>query len=149
MATKTIRLKGKTKYFRPYYIDREYEDPDNGRGGNYSIQIELDDESVQTFNTLGAKAKLKDGNVAKFSRYEYANYGKGPEALGPPKYSGFDESQLIGNGSDATVTIDVYPYTFKNKSSFAIRLVAVHIDNLIEYQRPVGTDADDNTPPVH
>jgi hypothetical protein len=149
--TTTVSFTGKTMWFRPGFIDREFEDPDNGRGGNYSIQMELDEASVRLFNGLNPKAKLKNGNVAKFSRYEYANFGNGPEPLGPPVYTGFDEGVAVGNGSDVTVRVDAYPYTFKGRPGTALRLVSVHVDNLVEYIRPTvdNPEAHDNAPPVH
>lgn len=149
MGTKTVTFKGKTQWFRPGYIDREYEDTDNGRGGNYAIDVFLDEASVKLFHAIGPRAKLKDGNLARFRRYEYANFGKGPESLGPPKYSGFEEGVSIGNGSDVSVVVEYYTTTFKGKSLIAMRLVSVHVDNVIEYIKPSDTPFDDNTPPVH
>lgn len=156
MASRTLKLTGKAHYARPWLgqIDREYEDPDNGRGGNWKVGLSLDEPSLKLFNALGAKAKVQDAkdgtpNVLNLRRYEYANYGKGPEALGPPKVTGVEEGTAIGNDSTLTATIEAYPYTFKNRPGVAIRLLSVHVDNHVEYiKSDVPFDAD-NTPPVH
>lgn len=139
----------------PAQIDREFEDPSNGRGGSWSIKLIVDDDNLKKFNALGAKAKPKriddlkntagledylDSKFLTLRRYEYANYGKGPEPLGSPLVTGVAEGESIGNLSDVTVTVDAYPYEFKGKPSVAMRLVSVHVDNLIEYTRPVATE---------
>lgn len=156
MATKTVIFKGTCQWFRPNYIDREFEDADNGRGGNYSIHVMLDEDSIKLWNGIAPRAKLKDGNngrnLATFRRYEFANFGKGPEPLGPPVYTGFEDGTLIGNGSTVSVSVDVYGTSFKGKPLTALRLVGAHVDNLIIYEKAKANDAPfdvDNTPPVH
>lgn len=150
MATKTVTFRGKCEWAKPWpkMIDREYEDPDNGRGGNWSVNVFLDDASVKLWNAIGPRAKLKDGNRATFRRYEYANFGKGPEALGSPVVTGVEEGTAIGNGSDVSVTVDVYDTKFKGKPLVALRWVAIHVENLVVYEKPSDTPFD-TTPPVH
>lgn len=149
--SQTVTFKGKSFYAKPWpnQIDREYEDPDSIRGGNWCVRVTLDEDSVKLFNAIGPKAKLKDG-VAAFRRYEYVDYGQGEgvQPLGPPSVTGVSEGTLIGNGSDLSVQVEVYPYTFKNRPGVALRLVSVHVDNLVEYVRPVGVTENDSTPPV-
>lgn len=164
--TQIVTFKGKALYAQPWenQIDREYEDPDSGRGGNWSIKLIVDDENLRLFNALGAKAKTKRVDELKktdgleevinnkyltLRRYEYANYGKGWEALGPVKVTGVAEGTAIGNLSDLTVAVEAYPFTFKGKPGIGLRLVSVHVDNLVEYKKPEAATADDNTPPVH
>jgi hypothetical protein len=154
MATKYVQFKGKSHFFKNIWadrIDREFEDPANGKGGNWNAQVKLDDDSVKLFNAIGTRSKLKDGNRAMFRRYEFQTFdkAKGPEALGPVKVTGVDEGTLIGNDSDVTVTVEVYDYTFKNKPGKGLRLVEINVDNLIPYEKPVGPTAEDNLPPVH
>lgn len=135
MATKHITLRGKSEWCKPwdFQIDREFEEADDGRGGNYATTIVLDDDSVKLFNALGAKAKLKDGNKLTLRRYErHPVLGE----LGPVEVEGVDEGTLIGNGSDISVGADVYDYTFKSRPSKALRLVSIIVDKLVEYQKP-------------
>lgn len=167
MATKTVTFKGKALWCQPWVgqIDRAYEDPDNGRGGKWSMKLIVDKENLLAFLDLGAKAKPKridelkktdgledylDNKFLSFNRNEFVNYGKGPEELGPPKVTGVEEGALIGNLSDVTVTAEAYDYEFKGKTGVAIRWVSLHVDNLIEYKKPSEVPFDtDNTPPVH
>lgn len=135
MATKHITLKGKSEWCKPwdFQIDREFEEDGDGRGGNYSTIIILDDESVAEFNALGAKAKLKDGNKLTLRRYErHPVLGE----LGLVEVVGVENGTLIGNGSDISVLAEVYDYTFKNRPGRALRWSAVEVTNLVEYEKP-------------
>jgi hypothetical protein len=135
MATKRINLTGVTEWCKPWpgQIDREYEDPDNGKGGNWNMVLVLDEPSIRLFSAIGAKTKLKDGNKLTLRRYERAS---ALGDLGAPTVTGVDEGTPIGNGSTATVGIDVYDYEFKGRPGKALRWVSVHVDNLVVYQRP-------------
>lgn len=160
--TQLVTFQGKALYAQPGKLDTAY--PKDGAGGNYSVKLIVNDENLKLFNALGAKAKAKriddlkktegledylSSKYLTFRRYENVNYGKGWEPLGPVLISGIEEGQFIGNLSDLTVTAEAYPYTFEGKNGIAMRLVSVHVDNLIEYQKPVSIEASDNTPPVH
>lgn len=153
MGTTTITFRGKALYCQPWpsQVDKEYEDPDSVRGGNWSTKLIVDDDNLKLFNALGAKAKTKrvdelkktegledyiDSKFLTFRRYEYVDYGKGKEALGAPEVSGVPEGTAIGNLSDVSVTVDVYPYTYKGKPGVAIRWVSLHVDDLVEYKKP-------------
>lgn len=128
-----ITLTGKSLYARPWehQIDREYEH--EVKGGNWCVRIILDEQSVKLFNGLGSKAKLKDGALA-LRRYEYADFGNGPEKLGPPVVTGVDPNTNIGNDSDISVDVEVYSYEYKNKPGIGLRLCGVKVLNLIPYE---------------
>jgi hypothetical protein len=134
MATKRITLSGTTEWCKPwaFQIDREFEDPDNNRGGNYSMTLVLDEPSIRLFSALGAKAKLKDGSKLTLRRYERSPMGD----LGPVEVSGVEEGTHIGNGSTATVDVDVYDYTFKGRPGKALRWVSVDVSELVVYVKP-------------
>jgi hypothetical protein len=133
-------------YARPWagQIDREYEH--ETKGGNWSLGIKLDDASVKVFNALGSRAKLKDG-VLKLRRYEYADFGKGPEKLDPPTVTGVDEGTAIGNDSEISVVVDVYNTSYKNKPVVGMRLVSMNVVKLIPYEKPAAPAAEGDTPP--
>jgi len=135
MATKHVTLKGKAEWCKPWpgQIDREFEDPENGKGGNWSTIVILDDDSLKVFNALSAKTKLKDGNKLTLRRYErHPSLGE----LGPVKVTGVDEGIAIGNGSDVSVDVECYDYTFKGRPGRALRWVSLNVDKLVEYVKP-------------
>lgn len=135
MATKYITLKGKSEWCKPwdFQIDREFEEEGDTRGGNFATNIILDEESVAEFNSLNAKAKLKDGNKLTLRRYErHPVIGE----LGPVKVNGVEEGQEIGNNSDISVLAEVYDYTFKGRPGKALRWTAIDVLNLVEYKAP-------------
>jgi hypothetical protein len=137
MATKRITLKGKAEWCKvwAHQLDTEFVDNSKGpdpRGGNYSTQIILDDDSLKLFNALGARAKLKDGKLT-LRRYErHPVLGE----LGLVSVEGVDENTPIGNGSDISVEVDVYDYTFNGRASRGMRLVSLTVDKLVEYEKP-------------
>jgi hypothetical protein len=135
MATTNITLTGKSLYARPWknQIDREYEH--DTKGGNWSTKIILDDASKKLFNALGSRAKLKDGALT-VRRYEFADFGKGPEELGPPVVTGVDEGTLIGNDSDISVDLEVYTFEYKGKPGVGIRWVSMEVQKLVPYSKP-------------
>lgn len=135
MATKYITLKGKSEWCKPwdFQIDREYEEEGDDRGGNFATNIFLDDKSVSEFQSLNAKAKLKEGNKLTIRRYErHPVIGE----LGPVVVTGVDEGVPIGNGSDISVKAEVYDYTFKGRPGKALRWTSVQVDKLVEYKAP-------------
>jgi len=134
MATRHVILTGTVNWCRPWpnQIDREYEDIENGKGGNWSTEFIPDEDSVKVYNALGCKAKLRDGKI-RLRRYErHPALGE----LGPVEVKGVDEGTAIGNGSKVAVGIDVYDYTFKGKDSRAVRWVGLDVLELVEYKKP-------------
>lgn len=161
--TKYVEFKGKSLWAQvwPSQIDREYED--EKRGGNYSIKLIVDNDAVMVFNALGSKAKAKriedlkktdgledflDKKYLTFRRYERLSNGS---PLGPVEVIGVEPGTAIGNGSDVTVTTEVYTTEYKEKPVVGIRLVSVRVDNLVTYVKPEAEVVIDpsNTPPVH
>lgn len=134
MATKRIVLKGKSEWTKVWAHQLDTEFAEENRGGNYSTQIILDDDSQKLFAALGTRAKLKDGKLT-LRRYErHPVLGE----LGPVIVTGVDPDTLIGNGSDITVEVDVYDYTYNGRSSRGMRLVSLTVDNLVVYEKPAA-----------
>lgn len=138
MATKHVTLTGKAEWCKPwdFQLDTAFVDNTKGpdpRGGNFATVVILDDASVAAFTTLGTKAKLKDGNKLTVRRYErHPVLGE----LGPVEVSGVEQGVLIGNGSDITIDVDVYDYTYLGRPSRGVRWVGVHVDALVVYEAP-------------
>lgn len=168
MATQYIEFTGKALWAQvwPEQIDMGY--PDEKRGGNYSVKLIVDDDTLKLFNALGSKAKAKrisdivddleqkgkkiDGiepylanRLLTFRRYERLSSGS---PLGPVEVVGVDPGTSIGNYSDVTVTTEVYTTEYQNKPVVGIRMVSVRVNELVKYVKPEPI-ASDNTPPVH
>lgn len=143
MATKQVTFQGKAQWFNPWELDTAFVEDDDPRGGNYAVNVILDDEGVAQFKAMGAKAKLKevvkdDGDLRKavFRRYErHPVIGE----LGPVIVTGVPRGVLVGNDSDITVVIDLYDFSYKGRPSRGIRLVSVNVDNIVEYVKPDTT----------
>lgn len=136
MATQHLTFSGKASWAKvwPAQIDREYETPQ--RGGKWNITVELNDEDLKTYNALGIKitadVRARQPKV-QFNRFErHAVLGE----MGPPTVTGVEPGQLIGNDSDVTIGVEVYDYTYNKKPGRAVRLVSVHVDKLVVYEKP-------------
>lgn len=144
MATKTVTLKGKARYCKPwpFQLDTVFATLDDGspdpKGGNVAMDIALDEASEVVFKAMNAKAKIKEGFL-KIRRYErHPKLGE----LGPVIVTGVDEGTLIGNDSDVTVTLEVYDYGDRFGKR-AIRWKGLHVDNLVPFE-----NADDKPRPA-
>lgn len=129
----TFQGKGKwCKLFRPSQFDK------------WSVDLYLDEAQVERFKSYKTKTHLRkddDGYYVSFSRpVEKLIRGK-RNALKPPVVTDKDGKPIndtaIGNGSDLTVTCELYGYTPPQSKDklFAIRLLAVRIDNLVPFEK--------------
>lgn len=140
MATKYIHLHGKVKWVKAYRPDEKYD--------NYSVQMYLDEPSQRIFNESGLTLAAKrddDGEFYTFRRPETKLIKKEVVVFGPPKV--FDRnnnefSQIIGNGSSATIKVSVYD-TIKGKGH---RWEAIRVEDLVEYVRPESNTTTTVTP---
>jgi hypothetical protein len=137
MATKRVKLTGKSRYCRPwpgqldmvFATDERTGEPDP-KGGNYSMDFLPNAESEPVLKALNVKAKAKEGYI-KLRRYErHPVLGE----LGPVKVTGVDEGEAIGNDSDVTVEVDVYDYGDRFGKR-AMRWVSLHVDKLVPYEK--------------
>lgn len=146
MATQYISFRGKAHYCKPYeaQIDRGFEDKDEGTFANWNTGLILDDATLIAYKALGLnQVKIKEGNIVTFKRQEFKkDYKTGElEALGAPRVTipdGAVEGAAIGNGSDISVSIEVYDYQYKNRPGRAARWNAVTVHELVEYAKPVA-----------
>jgi len=115
--------------------------------GAYTLDLLLNDESKETFESSGSAKKLKE--VEGKWKVKFVRKHKGPfkKAGGPPVVvwkdgSAFDADVegMIGNGTTGTVEFEVYP----TKAGInGTRLLKVLIDDLVEY---TFDDDDEETP---
>lgn len=146
MATQYVKFKGKCEWAKvwPHQIDREYED--EGKGGNWSIVVEVSDEDLKTFMVLSPKSEPK-GNKIKLRRNEkHPSFGD----LGPVTVTGVPEGTLIGNGSTVEVTVEAYGGLYKGKKAYqATRLREVEVLELVEYKPTPKEENLPEGPPKH
>ena len=152
MASKFYEFTGPIKYARVWLgqLDMKFAQ-NNPRGGNWSVVMNLQGDELMRYNALGCKAKaarlddpekkIEKGDL-KFRRFEKSGIN---ENMGPPKVTGVEEGTSIGNGSNATVVVEVYDYPQPDGTrGFTSRLAEVKINDLIEYVKPVANDG----PPI-
>lgn len=82
MTTKYVWIEGIGKWFHTSYktMDVKY-------GENFSVDLYLDDATINTLKSLGWRGKLKqdeDGVFAKFSRKNKQQFKTGIKEMGPP-----------------------------------------------------------------
>lgn len=142
MVTRFLRFTGECKWAKvwPVQLDKAYESEKNG--GNWSVVITLNDKDFEDFKALRTRHKLDKGKDVTFRRYERASFG----ALGAPKVEGVPEGTLIGNGSNVTVDVAVYPYTYGGRPGTGTRLERVIVNKLVEYKPEVKAEATDGPP---
>ena len=116
-------------YFRGIAKWAKVDKPDD-RYHNYTIDVELDEESQNTFDQVGLRLKPR---VDKEDGKTYIRFRRSSE-YGPPAVVDDNESPFkkqIGNGSIVTVAVDVY----KTKTmGMGHRLMAVRVDKWVEFK---------------
>lgn len=131
---------GKCKWAKTHVLDEKY--------NKWKIVLYPDAVSLKKIEELkerGLKNTIKkddDGYHINISRPP-STKRKGREVpLGPPEVinkDGTATSELIGNGSDVTVKVEVY--AFKQFPGVAARLAAIRVDNLVPYvTEEMGTE---------
>lgn len=113
--------------------------------GHYSIDVELDDKSLEEFHKSRIQLKLKEDAEGKayvgFKRRHIQVFKDGTSKIyGPPTVyfldlqsgefvQAKDDSVKIGNGSEVIVSVEV----FKNDNGVGTRLERVFVKDLVEY----------------
>lgn len=165
MNSKKVTFTGKALYCKvwPGQIDREFSNPSEprDRGGNWSTGLVIEDDMIKLFKATGTKAKVRrmedmkklpegfspEDRFVVFRRYEkLSNQTVISDGV---LVSGVDPETAIGNGSDISVVVEVYSTEYNSKPIVGMRLVSVHVDTLVPYQKVNGVEAPDTTPPVH
>lgn len=162
MVTKTYTFTGPVRYAKvwPAQVDRKFQT--EGRGGNWSVIMNLPDSQAKLYNALGTKTKaVSEQDVAIFkikkpdaknppqvNDVTFRRYERHPVLgdLGSPAVLGVSDGESIGNDSICTAVVEVYPYTFEGSTGFATRLVSLEVNTLVPYVKPAATG---DEPPVH
>lgn len=135
-GTQILYISGPCKWAQvyPHNMDKEYE--------QWRIEVAPDDASLIALKASGSRLEGKideDGKLwFKFRRKTKAEFKRGEiEELKPPKiveknadgeYIPFDKP--IGNGSEVTIKVSVYP----SRKGVGTRLEAVCVDKHIPYE---------------
>ena len=129
--TEHVYLRGKAKWCMVNIPDQ---------WGNYKVSLYLTPDSLEKFKELKVKNHLKkdDDGYYVVLRRPTSKMIKGKViGMAPPIVKDKDgvemHDALIGNGSDITVKLEYYPYTFNKVTEHAVRLHTIRIDNLIPY----------------
>lgn len=146
MAVEFVFLKGKAKWVT-------HQAPD--KYGNWSLVLYLDPESLEKWNQLQNSPKKvqtklgqdEDGQFIRIRRPQQKMMRGKVVGFTPPTVLGPDNLPMqnvnIGNGSD--VTVKIAWYSFNNPmgiKSYAIRLEAIRVDNLVPYEKQRDMDGD-------
>ena len=133
-----IYLSGTCKWAKLYELDTKFEP-------KWSINLYPDEHSWEKIRKYGVPQKMREDNDGKYITLSRRLRGwvDGKETdLSPPKVldannNEFTEQVQIGNGSGVTCKIELY----KGKKGNGSRLLAVRVDNLVEYN-PGDTDVE-------
>lgn len=143
-----LLLSGTVKWAK---VRQPENDPDNYDFGKYTVDLYPDDKSWKKFKDakliIKPKSDKEGAEFLKLSRKDEEKTQDGDvEKKGPPRvylkdaqsgeYQAWDEG-LIGNGSEVTVTLEVYRTRYGN----AHRLIRVFVDKLVEYVPMKEADA--------
>lgn len=133
--TEYVYLKGKAKWCRVHVPDQ---------WGNFKTALYLTPESLEKFKAMNVKNHLHKDEEG------YYIYCKRPQSkmikgkvvgMAPPIVKNAEGIELhdttIGNGSDITVKLEHYGYTFGGEKGSAIRLNTIRVDNLVPVQAKI------------
>lgn len=145
MASRIETLTGKGKWFNNLFVAESYK----GGPARYKLLFGPDQSSLELFKTFKLMNKIKedaDGTWVNLARnHDPRTYnGKILSEGGPPKVvdangQPWDRQKLIGNMSDVTIKLEVY----ESQKGAGSRLVAVRIDNLVEYEAPPAPEGEE------
>lgn len=136
MAKEYVFLQGKAKWCRVHTPDQF---------GKWKTVLYLNDEGVNLVNGLKERGlknvlgKDEDGYNMTFSRATNITVQGKVIGMAPPEILEADgktplKGVMIGNGSDVTVKLDIYPCRPKGAKPFiAARLESIRVDNLIPF----------------
>lgn len=137
MGTKSYTFTGPCKWAKLVSPDEKY--------NKYGLDMYLDEENMKVFEASGMQLKVKedeDGKFVSFRRPVKTLFKDEVKEWGVPKVTMADGSELeelVGNGSNVTVEVDVYD-TVKGPGH---RLNTVVVNELVVYKRPSDTDGPD------
>lgn len=109
--------------------------PDEKYGPKYSIEVQLNDAELEKYKNAGCMGNpSKDGEgYYTFRRTKTLLTRKGEvKENGPPIVVDAEGNKFtapIGNGSDVTIKVE----TYNTEKGMGTKLVAVQVDNLVEY----------------
>ena len=136
MATVEVFLKGKLKWVQTQQPDQF---------GNWKATLYPDQESLEIIRNLQAKGlknvlgKDEDGYHVTFRRPQNKKVRGEIRGFSAPVVLRADGSictELVGNGSDGYVKVEVYDYKPPvGQSAKAARLVSLRIDNLVPFEK--------------
>lgn len=132
-TTQYVTFQGKANWVKVYKPNK-YD--------KWSLDLYLDANQVERFKSYNTKTHLKkddDGYYVSFTRPTEKLFKGKRQALPLPivvDKEGKPTTVAIGNGSDLTITCELYPYTPPRESEqkWAIRLQAIRIDNLVPFE---------------
>jgi hypothetical protein len=131
MANNTYYFSGECKWAKLYKPDDKY--------GNYTIDVKLDEPSIEMYKKAGCQGQIKEGFVT-FRRKPKVLTKKGEVwELGAPQVfdaGGMPTTDLVGNGSIVTVKVVTYP----TQKGIGTRLESVKVDKLVKYEPPKQED---------
>ncbi len=144
MATKIVKYTGIVKWARltPKNVNKGYEEDE--RGPFVSIDFSFDDPAdMKAFKAEKTKKEFKDDDETGRSYVNFRRYVenlKYPNLGGYPKIADKDnnrwpEDVLIGNGSKATIWVQIYETKTGRKGT---RLEAVRIEDLVPFEKTDG-----------
>jgi len=136
MATVDLFLKGKFKWCQTKQPDKF---------GNWKVTLYPDAEGLETVRGLQSKGlknvlgKDEDGYHVTFRRPQNKKVKGELRGFTPPVVLHSDGSvctDLIGNGSDGYIKVEVYDYKPPTgQMAKAARLAAIRVDNLVPYAK--------------
>lgn len=150
MATKIVKYTGTVKWAKlfPTNVNKGFDDDD--RGPFVSIDFSFDDpDDVKAFKSEKTKKEFKDDeengrSYVNFRRYvenlKYPNLGGFPKVADKDN-NRWPESVMIGNGSKATIWVQIYETKTGRKGT---RLEAVRIEDLVPYESGSEKDMSPN-----
>jgi hypothetical protein len=130
--TEYVFLKGRSKWCK-------VSSPDPW--GFWKTSLYLTPESLEKFKSLGVKNHLHkddDGYFIICKRPQSKMIKGKVVGLAPPIVINIDGLEMhdvvIGNGSDITVKLEYYGWTFGGNPGKSVRLHTIRIDNLVPYE---------------
>ena len=136
-----VKFKGRLMWAKNLFTLDSYMGNDS-----WKVGVEMDDASVELFNEWKKRGirLRKDGNYTSFKRPNKKVFNGEEKTFEAPVVTiikddeevPFDSEVWIGNGTEAEVLVEFYPFEYEGKKGYGHRLEAVRIIDLVPYEKP-------------
>lgn len=135
--SKYFKIRGKLFYAHIKEKDTKGNFPSN----KYKAELSVDDKTAKALTSRGVEVKNKNDEKGQFVVMKSSFQ---PTVV-DPSGAQLEEIPLIGNGSEAVVTVTLYDNKASRGGDKCLGMIRLELVNLVSYETPMLTDLEEDT----